>query len=59
MRSICVFCGSSFGNHPACRELARVTGKAIARLGMRLVYGGGWVGLMRVIADAALAAGER
>ncbi len=57
MRSICVFCGSSFGNHPAYRELAQVTGEAIACLDLRLVYGGGRVGLMGVIADAALAAG--
>lgn len=57
MQSICVFCGSSFGNQPAYRELAQVTGEVIARRGLRLVYGGGQVGLMGVVADAALAAG--
>ena len=57
MQSICVFCGSSFGNQAAYRELAKLTGEVIARQGLRLVYGGGRVGLMGVVADAALAAG--
>ena len=57
VRSICVFCGSSFGNHPAYRDLAHAAGAAIAHRGLRLVYGGGRVGLMGVAADAALAAG--
>jgi uncharacterized protein (TIGR00730 family) len=57
MRSIAVFCGSSMGTDPAFAEAARVVGKAIALRGYTLVYGGGSVGLMGVVADAALAAG--
>ncbi len=54
---ICVFCGSSFGNSPAFRENAVLVGEELARRGVGLVYGGGRVGLMGVVADAALAAG--
>jgi uncharacterized protein (TIGR00730 family) len=54
---ICVFCGSSFGNSPAFREHADRLGRAIARDKTGLVYGGGRVGLMGVVADAALAEG--
>lgn len=54
---ICVFCGSSFGNSPAFREHAERVGRAIARKKLGLVYGGGRVGLMGVVADAALAEG--
>lgn len=54
---VCVFCGSSFGNSPAFRENAERVGRAIARKGFGLVYGGGRVGLMGVVADAALAEG--
>ncbi len=54
---ICVFCGSSFGNSPAFRENAERVGRAIARSKLGLVYGGGRVGLMGTIADAALAEG--
>lgn len=54
---ICVFCGSSFGNSPAFREHADRVGRAIARNNVGLVYGGGRVGLMGVVADAALAEG--
>jgi uncharacterized protein (TIGR00730 family) len=57
MRSVCVFCGSSPGARPEYLEAARETGTSIARRGWRLVYGGGKVGLMGVVADAALAAG--
>ena len=57
MKCICVFCGSSFGNDPRYRDLAALTGTVIAQWGSRLVYGGGRVGLMGVVADAALAAG--
>jgi uncharacterized protein (TIGR00730 family) len=57
MSSICVFCGSSSGSDPAVVEAARSLGSAIATEGHRLVYGGGHVGLMGVVADAALAAG--
>lgn len=59
MRAICVFCGSSSGNRPDYVEVARAAGKSIARRGLTLVYGGGKVGLMGAVADAALAAGGR
>jgi uncharacterized protein (TIGR00730 family) len=57
MRSVCVFCGSSVGANPAYRQAAAALGREIAHRNLRLVYGGGNVGLMGVIADAALAAG--
>lgn len=55
--SICVFCGSSTGEHPAYREAATALGRHLAERKIRLVYGGGAVGLMGIVADAALAAG--
>ena len=55
--SICVYCGSSTGNQPVFVEQANSLGREIARRGIRLVYGGGRVGLMGVCADAALSAG--
>jgi uncharacterized protein (TIGR00730 family) len=57
MKRICVFCGSSVGARPEYSEQARLLGLAIARRGLGLVYGGGSVGLMGVVADAALEAG--
>lgn len=57
MDSICVFCGSSMGARSDYRDAAEATGRAIARSGRRLVYGGAKVGLMGVVADAALAEG--
>lgn len=57
MKSICVFCGSSYGALEEYSDTAKATGKAIAEQGMRLVYGGARVGLMGTVADAALAAG--
>lgn len=57
VRSVCVFCGASIGANPAYRAAAVALGEAIARRGLRLVYGGGAVGLMGVVADAAMAAG--
>jgi uncharacterized protein (TIGR00730 family) len=57
MQSICVFCGSSVGASPAYAEAARVMGRALVARGCSLVYGGGHVGLMGVLADAVLAAG--
>jgi hypothetical protein len=56
-RSICVFCGSSSGDNPRFGDAARDTGRAIASRGWTLVYGGGRVGLMGVLANAALEAG--
>jgi uncharacterized protein (TIGR00730 family) len=57
MKSICVFCGSSIGRNPAYREAAALVGTALAKAGVSLVYGGGKIGLMGVLADAAIAAG--
>ena len=57
--SLCVFCGSRTGLNPRHRETARRLGELAARRGIGLVYGGGRVGLMGVLADAALAAGGR
>ena len=57
MRSVCVFCGSSTGTSPIYRTAATRLGELIARRGLRLVYGGGNVGLMGVVAEAAMAAG--
>jgi uncharacterized protein (TIGR00730 family) len=54
---ICVFCGSSAGNNQVYADAARETGRTLARRGIALVYGGGRVGLMGVLADAALGAG--
>ena len=55
--TVTVFCGSSPGFDPVYVEAARAVGTAIGRSGMALVYGGGHVGLMGTVADAALAAG--
>ncbi len=57
MKSVCVFCGSSFGTKAAYANAARDTGRAIAEQGLTLVYGGAKVGLMGAVADAALEAG--
>lgn len=57
MRSVCVFCGSRAGVRPAYAATARAVGEAVARRGMTLVYGGGDIGLMGEVADAATAAG--
>jgi uncharacterized protein (TIGR00730 family) len=54
---ICVYCGSNQGADPAFRLAAQSLGEALARRGITLVYGGGHVGLMGALADAALAAG--
>jgi uncharacterized protein (TIGR00730 family) len=56
-RRITVFCGSSPGGDPAYEAAARELGFALARRGLGLVYGGGNVGLMGALADAALAGG--
>ncbi len=55
--SVAVFCGSRFGAEPAYRTAAEMLGRGLAEAGIRLIYGGGKVGLMGVVADAALAAG--
>ncbi len=56
-RRICVFCGAGPGVGPAYLELARDVGRGLAERGIGLVYGGGRVGLMGAVADAALDAG--
>ena len=57
LASVCVFCGSSAGARPSYAAMAEALGRELAERGARLVYGGGRVGLMGVVADAALAAG--
>lgn len=57
MSRVCVFCGSSAGARPEYAEAARALAIALADRGLGLVYGGGAVGLMGVLADAALARG--
>ncbi len=56
---ICVFCGSHPGDDPAFRDAASLVGRLLAERGLGIVYGGGRVGLMGALADAALAAGGR
>jgi uncharacterized protein (TIGR00730 family) len=55
--SICVFCGSNTGRAEAYAAAARALARALARRRLRLVYGGGSIGLMGVLADAALSDG--
>ncbi|HCL14266.1 MAG TPA: TIGR00730 family Rossman fold protein, partial [Pseudomonas sp.] len=57
LRSICVFCGASRGTNPVYEQAAQDLGRTLAANGIRLVYGGGAVGLMGVVADATMAAG--
>ena len=57
MKRVCVFCGSSNGVNPLYLEAAREVGRTLVRRGLGLVYGGGSVGLMGAVADAAMAAG--
>lgn len=59
IRSLCVYCGSSPGHDPAYAEAAAAMGRLLAEQGITLVFGGGKVGLMGIVADAALAAGGR
>ena len=57
MKKVCVFCGSSIGTPPIYAETARLLGRLIADRGLTLVFGGGHVGLMGVLADAVLDGG--
>jgi uncharacterized protein (TIGR00730 family) len=59
IKSIAVFCGSSFGNNPCYREAAVQLAQVLAEKNIALIYGGATVGLMGVIADAAVAAGAK
>jgi uncharacterized protein (TIGR00730 family) len=57
--ALCVFCGSRAGADPAFADAARTLGRALAASGRTLVYGGGHVGLMGVLADSVLGAGGK
>ena len=57
MRNLCVFCGSAAGARPAYAASAHALADSLARRGMGLVYGGGSVGIMGILADACLARG--
>ncbi|MFN4310469.1 MAG: TIGR00730 family Rossman fold protein [Ferrovibrio sp.] len=57
IRSVCVYCGSSLGESQIYTAQAQILGRRLAENGIRLIYGGGRIGLMGVIADAAMKAG--
>jgi uncharacterized protein (TIGR00730 family) len=57
IRSLCVLCGSREGADPAYRSAAQDLGSRIAHRGVRLIYGGGAIGLMGVIADSVISRG--
>jgi uncharacterized protein (TIGR00730 family) len=57
LRRIAVFCGANAGGSPIYRHVAQEVGRSLGRRGIGLVYGGGHVGLMGVLADACLSAG--
>lgn len=57
MKRICVFCGSHVGNDESYARIASRSAEAMVSAGYGVVYGGGGVGLMKIVADAALAAG--
>lgn len=59
MKRLCVFCGSSKGNSERIEGTARELGEAVALRGIELVFGGSHVGLMGVMADAAIARGGK
>lgn len=59
MKSLCIYCGSSIGAKPAYADAARSLAKAMVDHGIALVYGGGNVGLMGVIADEVLRLGGK
>ncbi len=59
LKRVCVYCGSQTGQVAAYREVAQACGRRLARQGIEVVYGGGQVGLMGVVARAALAEGGR
>jgi uncharacterized protein (TIGR00730 family) len=59
MKAVCVYCGSSDGARPLYAEAAKAFGRALVKADLALVYGGGKVGLMGVIANEVMAAGGR
>jgi uncharacterized protein (TIGR00730 family) len=59
MQRVCVFCGANTGVAQVYREATVRLGQALARRGLEVVFGGGGIGLMRVLADAVMAGGGR
>lgn len=59
LKSLCVFCGASTGNDPDHHDAAGRLGSLMGQEGIDLVYGGGHIGIMGTLAEAALAAGSR
>ena len=59
MKSVCIYCGSAPGNHADFARAAKAMGRTLATREITLVYGGGAVGLMGLVADACLEAGGR
>ncbi|NNE92643.1 MAG: TIGR00730 family Rossman fold protein, partial [Verrucomicrobiales bacterium] len=57
IHTLCVFCGSQSGTDPVFGESTREIGRFLAEKQIRIVYGGGSIGLMGTLADAALEAG--
>ena len=58
-KAIAVFCGSRMGTSPGFAAQAREVGQRLAQLGITVVYGGGHIGLMGAVADAAMRAGGK
>ena len=59
INAVCVYCGSNAGTEPTFGEAAGRFGRILAESGVRLIYGGGSVGLMGILADAVLAHGGK
>jgi uncharacterized protein (TIGR00730 family) len=59
LRRVCVFCGSSAGTRDIYQQAAQTVGRLLCRRGIEIVYGGGRVGLMGILADACLDGGGR
>lgn len=59
IHSLAVFCGSRLGIKPAYTNAGRALGQGLGQAGIRLVYGGGRIGIMGIVADAVLAAGGK
>jgi len=59
MKNVCVFCGSSAGRRETYRLAARQTAEVLSGAGFGIIYGGANVGLMKVLAEAAMASGAR
>jgi len=59
LKRVCVFCGSSSGTRDVYQQAAQTVGRVLCRRGIELVYGGGHVGLMGIVADACLNEGGR